>query len=404
MARGGEAVVETSRGIVLVQGGLPGERIELMVISSKRGADRGRLKRVLRPSELRRSPPCPVASQCGGCPLMPGEESLQREVKLGFLIEACRGLPGADQTRTAWVASPRAVGYRRRARFAWHRDVMGYRAFRSKRITNIEDCIVLTEPLRVAWSEVRRNVGKSLEGEGQIQLELTETDRVVVSLESSVDQPPALYEACRALAQHRGIAGVTLRTSGTGHSASWGSPEVMVEAETGPIRGPVGGFFQANDEVNVKLVRTVIDLAQPEGQRILELHSGIGNFTIELAERAAKLIAVERDPQAVQACRENLKQQGLRANVIAGDANQPPPGRFDVVVLDPPRQGAKSLFEDRRLLPGPKRVVYVSCDTATLARDLRLATSKGYRIDQVIGFDMFPQTAHLESVVRLVRA
>ena len=84
-------------------------------------------------------------------------------------------------------------------------------------------------------------------------------------------------------------------------------------------------------------------------------------------------------------------------------ANHPPKGRYDVIVLDPPRQGARALFEESDLLPGPKRIVYVSCDTATLARDLRIATSKGYRIDRVIGFDMFPQTAHLESLVRLVR-
>jgi 23S rRNA (uracil1939-C5)-methyltransferase len=99
-----------------------------------------------------------------------------------------------------------------------------------------------------------------------------------------------------------------------------------------------------------------------------------------------------------------LKRRGLRARVAVGDAGQPPKGKYDVVVLDPPRQGARALFEHGDLLPGPKRVVYVSCDTATLARDLRLATAKGYRIDRLIGFDMFPQTAHLETLVRLVRA
>jgi 23S rRNA (uracil1939-C5)-methyltransferase len=98
-----------------------------------------------------------------------------------------------------------------------------------------------------------------------------------------------------------------------------------------------------------------------------------------------------------------LKRRGLQARIAVGDANQPPKGRYDVVVLDPPRQGAKALFERSGVLPGPKRVVYVSCDTATLARDLRLATANGYRVDRLIGFDMFPQTAHLESLVRLVR-
>jgi 23S rRNA (uracil1939-C5)-methyltransferase len=163
-------------------------------------------------------------------------------------------------------------------------------------------------------------------------------------------------------------------------------------------------FSQANDAVNARLVDAVVELAQPAGLRVLELHCGIGNFTVGLAAQAQTLVAVEQDPRAVEACQGNLKRRGLRARVAVGDANQPPKGRYEVVVLDPPRQGAKALFEHSDVLPGPKRVVYVSCDTATLARDLHLATAKGYRIDRLIGFDMFPQTAHLESLVRLVRA
>jgi tRNA/tmRNA/rRNA uracil-C5-methylase (TrmA/RlmC/RlmD family) len=116
------------------------------------------------------------------------------------------------------------------------------------------------------------------------------------------------------------------------------------------------------------------------------------------------LVAVEQDPRAVEICQAMLEGRGLRARVTAGDASQPPKGRYDVLVLDPPRQGARALFERDDLWPGPRRIVYVSCDTATLSRDLQIVTGRGYRIDQMIGFDMFPQTAHLESLVRLVRA
>jgi 23S rRNA (uracil1939-C5)-methyltransferase len=90
--------------------------------------------------------------------------------------------------------------------------------------------------------------------------------------------------------------------------------------------------------------------------------------------------------------------------VEVGDADDPPKGRYDVVVLDPPRQGSRAFFERSGVLPGPVRVIYVSCDTATLARDLRIAAVLGFRLDRAIAFDMFPQTAHLESLVRLIRA
>ncbi|MGB8330525.1 MAG: methyltransferase domain-containing protein, partial [Polyangiales bacterium] len=213
-----------------------------------------------------------------------------------------------------------------------------------------------------------------------------------------------LFEACEALCKRPVIAGVALRTGDAGHAATWGQTTMTIRvAEGETLKGPSSAFAQANDGVNAKLTAAVVELAAPAGLRVLELYCGIGNFTVGLAAGAKSLVAIEQDPGAVEACRANLKRRGLDARVTLGDANRPPRGQYDVVVLDPPRQGARELFELGKVLPGPKRVVYVSCDTATLARDLRLAAGKGYRIDRLIGFDMFPQTAHLESVVRLVR-
>jgi 23S rRNA (uracil1939-C5)-methyltransferase len=404
VARGGDAVVETSKGIVLVPGALPGERVELMRTGSKRGAARGRLMRVLRPATGRREPACDDAARCGGCPMMIASAELQREIKQSFLADACRGLPGADETEIEWVDSPASLGYRRRARLAWHRDTIGYRQLHSKRVTQIRECIVLVQPLREAWEALGLYLAPSLRGGGEIQLQLTSAERVLVDLRAEDDQQPELFEACERLCALPLVAGVTLRTSDGGHAASWGETWVAIPAGGSvALEGPGSAFSQANDRVNERLIEAVIRLAEPRGLRVLELHCGIGNFTVGLAAQASALVAVEQDPLAVDACQRNLKRLGLEARVTVGDANQPPKGRYDVVVLDPPRQGAKALFERGAVLPGPKRLVYVSCDTATLARDLRLATAKGYRIDRLIGFDMFPQTAHLESLVRLVR-
>lgn len=404
IGRGGDAVVETPRGVVFVPGALPGERIELEPRPSKRGVERGRLRRIVREAPGRRAPPCAHAPRCGGCPLMIADRELQRAIKLGFLQEACRGLPGAEETEIAWSASPADIGYRGRARLAWDRDAIGYRQLHSKRVTDIAECIVLTEPLRLAWNEVRSCLGSSLRGTGEIELQQTHADRVMVSLNADDAQPPSLFDACEALSARAVIAGVTLRTGEIGHPATWGQNHIVVEATDGTLCAPIGGFLQANEAVNAKLVEAVVELARPEGMRVLELYCGVGNLTVGLAAHAETLVAVEQDARAVEACRDNLKRRGLQGRVVLGDANQPPKGRYDVVVLDPPRQGARALFERSHLLPGPKRVIYVSCDTATLARDLRLATGKGYQIDRVMAFDMFPQTAHLESLVRLVRS
>jgi 23S rRNA (uracil1939-C5)-methyltransferase len=330
---------------------------------------------------------------------------LQREIKQGFVRDACRGLPGADETEIEWVPSPDVFGYRRRARFAWHRGALGYRQLHSKRVADIDECIVLMEPLRSGWHAVRECLASSLSGDGEIQLQLTGADRVVVDLLASHEQRPHVFQACEALCARQNIAGVSLRSGSEEHAATWGETHVVIQTGEGTaLDGPSGAFSQANDGVNAKLVEAVVGLAEPEGARILELHCGVGNFTVGLASHAKTLVAVERDPRAAEACQRNLKRRGLRARVAVGEANQPPKGHYDVVVLDPPRQGVRALFESTDVLPGPKRVIYVSCDTATLARDLRLATAKGYRIDRLVAFDMFPQTAHLESLVRLVRA
>jgi len=392
IGRGGDAVAQTPQGIVLVPGALPGERIELEQTASKRGAARGRLKQILRPSPARIDPPCRHAARCGGCPLMIADAATQREIKLGFLRDACRGLSGAEDSAPQWVQSPEAFGYRRRARFAWHGGTLGYRGLHSKRVSDIDECIVLAPALARAWNAVRAHLSRALRGSGEIQLQLSAADRVIVELTTSTDPTPDVFDACGALGGDPSIAGVSLATAGRGAPATWGSDPVVL-------------FSQANDGINEVLVRTVADLADGEGLRVLELHCGVGNFTVELASRApSALVAVEQDPRAVDACQAALQSRELRARVTVGDANQPPKGRYDVVVLDPPRQGARALFEQSKLWPGPKRVVYVSCDTATLSRDLQIVTRSGYRIDRMIGFDMFPQTAHLESLVRLVRA
>ena len=329
---------------------------------------------------------------------------LQRDIKQGFLRDACRGLPGAEETEIEWVESGKEFAYRRRARLAWYRDTIGYRQLHSKRVTEIDECLVLVPTLREAWKEVHDCLASSLRGGGEIQLQLTGADRVMVDLQANDDQAPELFEACDALGRQPIIAGVTLRTKDTGRPAVWGETHVVIPAGEGAdLEAPVGAFSQANDRVNARLTEAVVELAEATGLRVLELHCGIGNFTVGLAGQAKALVAVEQDPAAVEACQGNLKRRGLQARVAVGDANRPPKGRYDVVVLDPPRQGARELFERGDLLPGPKRLVYVSCDTATLSRDLRLATAKGYRIDRLIGFDMFPQTAHLESLVRLIR-
>jgi 23S rRNA (uracil1939-C5)-methyltransferase len=404
VGRGGDGVVETDEGIVFVPGVLPGERVELELKTSKRGARRGRLARLLTTSPHRVEPSCPELARCGGCPLMVADSKLQRDVKLAFLREACDGIAGAGSVEFGWVESDEVLGYRRRARLAWQGAAFGYRRAGTRRVEDIERCLVIGPDLHAAWTHTRGALRGAVVGGGEIRLERAGDAGVVVGLSTRDAQPPTVFQACESLSRCDRVAGVTLSTAADTAPATWGETTLALGEGDDTLLAPPSSFAQANAGVNRRLVEHVVQLAEPTGVRVLELHSGVGNFTVALAAASpSSLVAVEQDSKAVEYCRENLRSHGLEARVTVGDANSPPNGRFDVVVLDPPRHGARPFFEKSGVLPGPKRIVYVSCDTATLSRDLRIATAAGYRLDTAVGFDMFPQTAHLESLVRLVR-
>jgi 23S rRNA (uracil1939-C5)-methyltransferase len=247
-------------------------------------------------------------------------------------------------------------------------------------------------------------LGPHLQGQGEVSLALWADGRVTLRLATPAAQSPTLYKGCEQMVADETVAGIALSCAGAA-AATWGQPqEVLKGVDGAPLVGPSGGFSQANEEVNAALVRAVVELSEAQDKTVLELYCGHGNLTTALSPLARKVWAVEQVPEAVEACRANLEARGLHhVEVICQDAAQRAGGpKVDVVVLDPPRTGARevvSLLPQRR----PERIVYVSCDTATLKRDVRALREEGYRCDRALAFDMFPQTAHVEAVVRLVR-
>jgi 23S rRNA (uracil1939-C5)-methyltransferase len=252
---------------------------------------------------------------------------------------------------------------------------------------------------------VRQRLLPLLEGAGEVALALGHEGRPAIVLRSLQPQPPALYAACAALADAGQVAGVAVWVAGTTLPAQFGAAvEWSLGGDDQPLQGTLGGFSQVHAEVNRALVARVAQLAQSEGQRVLELHAGHGNFSVVLARGARGYTAVEQSGDAVQALRDNLQRRGLPARVLEGDAlAKVGKGALDVALLDPPRAGAPGVLAAlaRRK---PARVIYVSCDPATLARDLRELEPFGYRLASAEVFDMFPQTADLESVVSMERA
>ena len=401
--RSGDGVVPTDDGVVFVAGALPEERILFEQTRRRRGVQRGQLIKVLEASDGRVEPECKDWSRCGGCPWMIADASLEEKLKrhsVEHALSAWNELTGVN-INVDWVPSCQSEHYRSRARLHWLDGRLGYRCQGTSHVQDIEYCLVLRPALQNTWELIRKSMSAVLNGEGEIVLSQGLDETVSVVLRTHSEQTSAVFDACAVLAEDPSVGGVALHAMGVSKPAKWGDPtSVSKTAEDLTLKVPPGGFTQANAEVNAALIDRVLEYTQPAGKKVLELYCGSGNLTVPLSKEASSVVAVEYDTAAAKHCQRNVKSNGLKAKVVEGYAEKYPSGRFDVVVLDPPRTGAASAIE-RIAQEKIKRVVYVSCDVATLSRDIRTLAAHGYALTHATALDMFPHTAHVETVVAL---
>jgi len=399
VGRSGDGVVESERGVVFVPQTFPGERVRFEVQRRGKGTAHGRLLEVLEPRTDRQDPPCAIAHRCGGCPWMALEPSGQRALQQerGRALAARVAFEGEVP-----VISAQSLGYRRRARLAWKGPAMGYRAAGSRQVVDAPECLVLQPALARGWTAARAAFEGVLEGSGEIRA-YRNGDAAVLRLQTSDPQPPAVYEACRTLARSETLAGVALKV-GEADPAVFGEVHERYEGPDGePLEGPPGGFSQAHDPLSLTLARDVAEFASAGLDRpsMLELHAGHGSFTVLLAASARELRAVEVSEAACESLRANLAARGLKARVVAADVADQPRSfspELDVLVLDPPRTGAREPLERLLVSKARPRIVYVSCDLATLERDLGLLQAGGYGVDHLRLYELFPQTARVEAL------
>lgn len=404
---GGSGLVrlDASREVVLVPRVAPGERIEIEIDRSRRPA-RGRVLSVLEPSKSRVDARCAALDRCGGCDLMHLDRDAQRDARLAILREV---LALEGDAVIAWHDATPPQG---RTRARWHakglgdgRLVLGYHAAGSRTIVDLARCPILDPRLEAALDDARA-IAEGARGEGEIHAALGHGGRPVLSFEWKGELPMHAYaEAERRVGAGR-VAGVEIALAGAKVPARIGDPRPIAVAADGlPMVSPPRGFAQASEIGDRVLVDVVRARSAASGRKVAELFAGSGNFTVALAADAAHVTAVELVPAACDAARENAKARGLaNVKVVNADADAwPIPKDVEVVVLDPPRTGARGAAQaivDRKV----RRVVYVACEPTTLARDLATLRAGGYGIEAVDAIDLFPDTSHVETVVTLVRS
>ncbi|HET8725162.1 MAG TPA: class I SAM-dependent RNA methyltransferase [Anaeromyxobacteraceae bacterium] len=428
LAPGGEGAGRWLDRPVFVPFAAPGDRVRLELPPGDGPAHAPPLA-VLRPGPGRVDPPCPHFGPgegedraCGGCEWMHLRYDLQLAEKERGLQEAFRRIgrmdPGGLPFRPI-LPSPRALRYRFRAKFHLDRGGAGLCFFRrrSHEPVRLRECHLLEPGLESLRSALGPALLRHRLRPAEVALEWSQAQGRGAALLRGVDAGEGTRRRAEELLGELDVlAGLLLEEPGAGRGGrapvAVGDPVLRHERvagrpEAGLARSRPDVFQQANRAANERLVDAALAFLEPDGEEVLELFCGAGNFTGPLARRAARVAAVEGQGPAIELARADLAGGNVRfyagealamASALAREGR-----RFGAVLLDPPRDGMRGVGPLLRDLGAP-RVVYVSCDPATLARDVRAAVAAGYQVSAVQPVDMFPQTHHVEAVVRLDRA
>ncbi len=420
---GGLGIGRLADGMVVMIGRvLPGETVVARGTRQHRGYLEAELVTVLEPSGDRVEPVCPCYFECGGCDLQHARGTAQHRIKESILTEAAgRARVVCDKgVQQPLLASPLPLGYRHRIRLTISaRGEIGFYQARSNRLVPIHACPVATAPINTALAELNRSeyLRRAAAVSRGIELLHSPAAGRVIALLRLDNRKRADQRLIREFAASlEPVAQVLVQT---GRRIRPGSPRqrdaVLRQQFDRSVCGrpfslswSPGCFSQVNARQNSRLIALVCSLSgNVRGQRILDLFCGMGNFSVPLGLGHAAVTGIEQNRESIARARSNAAAAGLHdcefqdIDVAAGLRQCLGAGRhFDCVVLDPPRQGlGKSVSLLLNL--APKRIISISCDPATLMRDLSLLVAGGYKLLSLTPVDMFPQTHHIESVALL---
>jgi len=364
----------------------PGDRVRVRIERTRGTVAFGAAVEVLAPSPQRAAPPCPVFGRCGGCDFQQLTYEAQLAAKLDILRDCLRRIGGVEPPADlAIVPSPVPFAYRSRAE--WRHDTaghrLGYLERESHRVVDVAVCPILAPPLGRALTALRADLAAGVGHTRAAEFHAAAGDADAVVAAATSKQPP-----------------IELISTVAGETYRYGAD----------------CFFQVNHAILPALLAAALRPAPPPADQrpdalALDLYCGVGLFAVPLARRFGRVLGVESYGRAAAYARNNLKVAGFpharveHARVEDWLASATPPGPVAFALLDPPRAGAEPGAIAALRALAPDRIAYVSCDPATLARDLKLLLADGaYRLDVVTALDMFPQTHHVETVAQLVRA
>ena len=435
MGHDGEGIGKADGYTLFVKDAVIGDVIEAKIMKAKKNYAYARLMRILEPSPHRVEPVCPMARPCGGCQLQMMDYQEQLRFKQKKIEDNLRRIGGFEQIPMEPILGmEQPFRYRNKAQFPVGTDkegnlVTGFYAGRTHDIINNRNCYLGVEENRqvldvvLGWME-KYGVSAYDEktGTGLVRHILIrygfKTREMMVCLVINGERVPKQEALVERLREISGMTSITTSTNqertnvimGSKIRTLWGTPYISdyigeVKYQISPL-----SFYQVNPVQTEKLYGTALEYAGLDGnETVWDLYCGIGTISLFLAQKAKKVYGVEIVPAAIEDARRNAELNGItNAEFFVGKAEEVLPemyakgeARADVIVVDPPRKGCDAALLETVVKMQPERIVYVSCDSATLARDLKWLCAEGYELKRVRGVDMFPMTGHVETVVLL---
>lgn len=445
---GGEGIGRVDGYTLFIKDAIIGDVVEAKVMKAKKNYGYARMMEIIHPSADCVEPKCAFARKCGGCQI----QEMSYERQLAFKEQKIRGnlerIGGFDRGKIDAVMEPvegmdEPFRYRNKAQFPFGTDkegnpVTGFYAGRTHDIIANTECILGVEQnreiLEIILQYMKENCVAAYDeksGKGLIRHVLIRygftTKEIMVCLVINGTKLPKADRLIKKLTQLEGMTSITLSPNtrrdnvimGNSYEVLWGQGFITdyignVKYQISPL-----SFYQVNPVQTEKLYGLALEYADLKGtETVWDLYCGIGTISLFLAQKAKQVYGVEIVPQAIEDAKNNAKINEINnAAFYVGKAEEVLPdyyeeyakthggekARADVIVVDPPRKGCDETLLETIVKMEPEKVVYVSCDSATLARDLKYLCENGYEIRKVRGVDQFPETVHVETVVKLVR-
>jgi 23S rRNA (uracil1939-C5)-methyltransferase len=409
---GGDGILRHEGLVIFVPLTASGDCVQVRITEKKQRFAHGELIHIESPSPLRCTPPCPYFGTCGGCQLQHLLSQPQVAAKHRFILDALQRIGKIKHIPPfEVVAAQRTWGYRRHIRLKLVGFQMGYTGLNPTCYVPIDHCPLFLESSHPLWKtlpSLLAALSKNSSDEATLRLlKVSDQDDIVLAFDFPRQIPFDARIAQQALTDNPFLKGIVMRCGL--HISEWGDTSCSIETLGLRMRFSAFGFVQNHPEQSEHLYKALLDAVPKGATQILDLYCGIGITSLLLAKQGLHVIGIENHPETIQLASENAKDNAApsalfyegRAEELGADLLKKQ--HFDMVICNPPRAGLEPKLLETLTQTHPPYIAYISCMPSTLARDLRILIDAGYEIDSLQGFDLFPQTTHVETLILLKR-